>query len=98
MWYRFVPDSIRASNFEDWRRQRSSRFVTPRNCGLKWLKIGLPPPLQFRSLADSAQVMGYLFGRDAAEYVLTEERTEWSMSLGITLDTKSDLARSLKSV
>ncbi len=32
--------------------------------------------------------MGYPFGRDAAQYVVRNGRAEWTMSLGITCDTK----------
>ncbi len=91
MWYRFIPDDIQANTFEDWRQQRVARIQSPRNCGLTWFKRGIRVPLQFDSLKESANVMGYLFGRDAAQYVVSTGRTEWIMSLGITCDRKQDL-------
>ena len=40
--------------------------------------------------------MGHLFGRDAALEVLKNKQTIWSMSMGITWDTKKSLAKILE--
>lgn len=93
MWFKFIPDRIAAEDFEDWRRKRASAIGSPRNAGLSWLKKGIAAPLQFSSLRESAFVMGYLFGRDAAQYVINNRKTEWSMSLGITCNTKEELRK-----
>lgn len=91
MWFRHIPDNIRAKDFEEWRRKRSGSISSARNCGLTWVKKGIRVPLQFSSVTESANVMGYLFGRDAVETILTNSRTEWIMSLGITLDNKESI-------
>lgn len=93
IWFRYVPDTIRAQNFEEWRRKRAASIRSPRNCNLTWLKRGLNVPLQFASIQDSASVMGYLFGRDAAHEIIETNRLEWSMSLGVTMDTKEDIGK-----
>lgn len=91
MWFKHIPDNIRAKDFEEWRRKRSGAITSARNCGLTWVKKGIHVPLQFSSVTESANVMGYLFGRDAVEAILTNSRTEWIMSLGITLDNKKSI-------
>lgn len=96
MWHRFIPDNILASDFEDWRQQRSKKIGSPRNCGLTWYKKGLRVPLQFSTLKESANVMGYLFGRDAAQCIIKNNLTEWMMSLGITCDTKESIKKILE--
>ncbi len=93
MWFKFIPDKIAAHDFEEWYRKRSSSIITPRNTNLKWLKKGISVPLQFSSLKESVFVMGYLFGRDAAQYIINNSKTEWSMSLGITCNTKEELKK-----
>lgn len=96
MWFNYVPDKILVDNFEDWRRERSVLIKTPRNANLTWMKKGISVPLQFDSLKESAQVMGYLFGRDAAQYIVKTGRLEWSMSIGITCNTKKEIAKILE--
>jgi hypothetical protein len=97
MWFKFIPDQIVAHDFEEWRRKRASLIASPRNSGLNWLKRGIAVPLQFSSLKEAAFVMGYLFGRDAAQYVINGGKTEWSMSLGITCNTKEELNKIIQS-
>jgi HEAT repeat protein len=97
MWYRFIPDRIVAQNFEEWRYKRSAEISSPRNCGLTWFKRGVAVPLQFGSLKEAAFVMGHLFGRDAAQYVVNSGKIEWGMSLGITCNTKEELGAIIKS-
>jgi ubiE/COQ5 methyltransferase family. len=96
MWYRYIPDSIPAKDFEDWRKKRAAAITTPRNCGLAWFKRGVVAPLQFSSIKEAASVMGYLFGRDAAQYVIKSGKVEWEMSLGITCNTKEEIKNILK--
>ena len=96
MWFKYIPDSIRASNFEEWRDKRSKMIFSPRNCNLTWYKRGLLVPLQFSSLNESAFVMGNLFGRDAAKEVMENNKIRWHMSLGITYNTKKELKKIIK--
>ncbi len=98
MWFKYIPDSIRAPNFEEWRVSRSSRIISPRNCNLSWIKKGIIVPLQFSSIEESASVMGHLFGKEAAEYVIKNNKTTWSMSLGITCNTKKEILKIIKSI
>ncbi len=91
MWFKYIPDDIRAKNFEEWRTVRSSKINSARNCGLKWFKKGINVPLQFSSLKESSMVMGYLFGRDAAQSIILKNQLDWSMSMGITLNTKEEI-------
>jgi|GEM_PF-876759 len=96
MWYKYIPDNIKARDFEEWRSKRSKIISSPRNCNLSWFKKGIQVPLQFSSLKESAEVMGYLFGKDAAEYVVENEKTEWMMHMGITFNTKKELKEIIK--
>lgn len=97
MWYKFIPDKISARDFEEWRQNRAAAILSPRNAGLNWLKKGIAAPLQFASLKEAALVMGHLFGRDAAQYVINSGKTEWNMSMGITCNTKEELLNIIKS-
>jgi len=96
MWFKYIPDSIKARNFEEWRLKRCQMISSPRNCNLTWFKKGISVPLQFSSLSESAYVIGHLFGRDAAKYVIDHQKTRWSMSMGITYDTKKELRKIIK--
>lgn len=96
MWYRYIPDEIRAHSFEEWRNERSSRIKTARNCNLTWYKKNLQIPLIFDSLEESVNVMGHLFGRDAAMHILDTEKRIWWMTMGITWNTKQDLKNILR--
>ena len=96
MWFNYIPDQIVAEDFEGWRRKRADSVKSPRNCNLKWMKKSLQVPLQFPTLQESVQVMGYLFGRDAASYIIKNGKAEWTMSLGITCNTKIEIANIIK--
>jgi len=98
MWFKYIPDNIDANNFEEWRRVRSTLIESPRNCKLTWIKKGILVPLQFSSIEESANVMGHLFGKEAAEYIIKNNKTDWSMSLGITHNTKEELLKILKTL
>jgi len=37
--------------------------------------------------------MGHLFGRDALEEILKHKKTSWTMSIGITYNTKEELEK-----
>lgn len=97
LWFKYIPDSIQAKTFEEWRRKRSETIVGARNCNLTWFKQGIIAPLQYASLAESVHVMGYLFGRDAAKYIIKNRKTNWNMSLGITVDNKESLKKIIDS-
>ncbi len=92
-WYRHIPDGIDAKDFETWRVKRKEKILSPRNCNLTWYKTGINVPLQYNNLKEAAKIMGYLFGRDAAENVINNNITEWNMSLGITLNTKAEIEK-----
>jgi hypothetical protein len=94
-WFKYIPDEIGEFDFERWRRRRASEFDSPRNCNLSWYKTGITVPLQYHNLKESVQTMGHLFGRDAAENIIDNQKTEWTMSLGITLNTKEDIRKIL---
>ncbi len=93
MWFKYIPDSINADNFEEWRSRRSAGISSPRNCGLSWLKKGLSVPLEFSNLKESVFVMSHLFGRDAAEDIIRNSKKAWNMSLGITYNTKDEIRK-----
>ena len=95
MWYKYIPDDIKATSFENWRKIRSSRITSPRNCNLTWYKKNLQLPLIFRNLEESVNVMGHLFGRDAATSILKSEKKIWWMAYGITWDTKESIKNAL---
>ena len=97
-WFKYIPDSIQAKTFEEWRRKRSEGISGARNCELSWFKKGIAVPLQFSSLSESVDVMGYLFGRDAAKSIIKNRKTNWNMSVGITIDTKESLRKIIKNI
>ena len=96
MWYKYIPDNIKASNFEEWRNIREESIKTPRNCDLSWYKTNIKVPLLYDTLEETINVMGHLFGRDAALEILKNRRRMWWMSLGITWDDKNSLSKILK--
>ena len=67
------------------------------NCE-KWilLKKNIRVPLLYDTLEETINVMGHLFGRDAAIEILKNKRTMWWMSLGITWDNKESISKILK--
>lgn len=93
LWYRYAPDDARATDFDEWREKKSASFLTARGAGLAWRTRGVRVPLQFSSLSEAARVIGHLFGRDAAQQVVSRDKMHFELSLGITRDTKKDLAR-----
>lgn len=95
MWYRYIPDDITASNFEEWRRSREATIKSARNCDLTWYKKNIKVPLLYDTLEETINVMGHLFGRDAALDILNSKKTMWMMSLGITWDNKESLEKIL---
>lgn len=96
MWYKYIPDNIRAGNYEEWRSIRENDIESPRNCNLTWYKKNIRVPLLYDTLEETVNVMGHLFGRDAALDILKNKKTMWWMSLGITWDNKESLSRILK--
>ena len=96
MWYKYIPDNIKAANFEEWRKIREASITSARNCDLTWLKKNIRVPLLYDTLEETINVMGHLFGRDAAIEILKNKRTMWWMSLGITWDNKESLSKILK--
>lgn len=96
MWYKYIPDNIKAANFEEWRKIREASIKSARNCNLTWYKKNLSVPLLYDTLEETINVMGHLFGRDAALEILKNKRNMWWMSLGITWDNKKTLAKILK--
>lgn len=95
-WYQHIPDNINAKDFKTWRLQRMGKFESPRNCDLTWYKTKLLVPLLFCDVRESAYIMGYLFGRDAADEIIRTNRTRWQMSLGITINTKEEIGLIIK--
>ena len=96
MWYKYIPDIIKAASFEEWRITRESSIKTARNCNLTWLKKNIRVPLLYDTIEETINVMGHLFGRDAAIEILKNKKTMWWMSLGITWDNKESLSKILK--
>lgn len=70
MWYKYIPDNIKAANFEEWRKIREASIDNPRNCNLTWYKKNIKVPLLYDTLEETINVMGHLFGRDAALEIL----------------------------
>ncbi|MBQ1496486.1 MAG: methyltransferase domain-containing protein [Bacilli bacterium] len=96
MWYKYIPDNIKASNFEEWRKNREESITSPRNCDLSWYKTNLKVPLLYDTLEETINVMGHLFGRDAALEILKSRKRMWWMSLGITWNDKKSISKILK--
>ena len=96
VWYKYIPDNIKAANYEEWRRAREASITSARNCDLTWYKKNIRVPLIYDTLEETINVMGHLFGRDAALDILKSKKNMWWMSLGITWDNKESLAKVLK--
>lgn len=97
MWYRYIPDNIYAKNFEEWRKKRANSIDNgARNCNLSWFKKSMNIPLQFGSLQESSSVMGCLFGAEASKSIIKNNRADWNMSIGITINTKESLRQIIK--
>ena len=96
MWYKYIPDNIKAANFEEWRKNREASINSARNCDLTWYKKNIKVPLLYDTLEETINVMGHLFGRDAALEILKSKRNMWWMSLGITWDNKDSLSKILR--
>ena len=95
VWFGRAPANIQAHDSYDSHRSRGAAADKKSKSGLTWFKRGLSVPLQFSSLREAASVMGYLFGRDVAREIVLFGRTEWLMSVGMTHDTKNDLAQAI---
>jgi ubiquinone/menaquinone biosynthesis C-methylase UbiE len=92
LWFRFVPEpDFRRESIETWRKRRRSRIRSPRNCHLTFVKTNLRVPLLFDTPTDAAMVLGHLFGFSAGEWVAQQQRCEFSIHVGVTVDSKSDL-------
>lgn len=99
LWYRFVPEpDFRRESFEDWRRRRKQKIKSPRNCHLTFIKKNLRVPLFFDHADEAAYVLGFLFGFTAGEWVKSQRRSEFSINVGVTLDSKEELVNSIKNI
>ncbi|HTJ53290.1 MAG TPA: methyltransferase domain-containing protein [Cyclobacteriaceae bacterium] len=97
LWYRFVPEpDFRRESFEEWRKRRKNKINSPRNCHLTFIKRNIKVPLLFENAEEAAYVLGFLFGFTAGEWVTSQRRCEFSINVGITLDTKTQLSESIK--
>lgn len=95
MWYKYIPDGIRSRNFEEWRKNRAVSIKSTRNSNLSWYKRGIKVPLEFDNAETAARVMGYLFGRSAAEEIIRTRQIRWSISAGITINSKESIGNIL---
>ncbi len=99
LWYRFVPEpDFRRESFEEWRKRRKSKIISPRNCHLTFVKKNLKVPLLFDNAEEAAYVLGFLFGFTAGEWVTSQRRCEFSINVGITLDTREQLTDSISKI
>ena len=80
VWYKYIPDNIKAANYEEWRRAREASITSARNCDLTWYKKNIRVPLIYDTLEETINVMGHLFGRDAALDILKSKKKMWWMS------------------
>lgn len=96
LWFKYIPDNLGAYEFETWRKLKADKIKSPRNCDLKWFKTGIDVPLQFNNVKEAAYIMGNLFGRDCATYIVNNDKIEWNMSIGITLNTKKEIEDIIK--
>lgn len=96
LWYRFVPEpTFRRESIEEWRKRRRDRIHSARNCFLTFVKRNLRVPLVFDSANQAATILGYLFGFSAGEWVSQQQRCEFSIHIGITSDTTSQLENAI---
>lgn len=96
MWYKYIPDSVISNSFEHWSSKKIREFKSPRNCNLKWFKRQIKSQLRFDSLEDSVKVMSSLFGRDCIDEIIEKKKTAWWLSLGITINTKTEIKKALE--
>lgn len=97
LWYRFVPEpDFRRETFAEWRKRRRQRITSPRNCHLTFEVKKLEVPLLFKNWQKAAEVVGHLFGQSAGYWMGQQQRSELLISVGITLDTKDSLKKSIE--
>jgi len=96
LWYRFVPEpDFRRESIEEWRNRRRSRIQTTRNCHLTFVKRNIEVPLLFPNAADASFVLGHLFGYSAGEWVARQQRCEFSIKVGITIDSREGVENAI---
>jgi SAM-dependent methyltransferase len=99
LWYRFVPEpDFRRESFEDWRKRRKSKILSARNCHLTFIKKNVRVPLLFENPYDAANVLGFLFGYTAGEWVINHRKSEFSINIGITYNTREQLLDSIDNI
>ena len=97
LWYRFVPEpDFRQETLDEWRSRRRSRLSSTRNCGLTFKVRTLRVPLLFPTPEESAHTLGFLFGHSAGEWIARERRTEFSIDVGVTHDTREQIEHTLE--
>lgn len=96
MWYKYIPDTIKANTFEHWSSKKEKINNGARNCNLKWYKRKIKSQVKFDSLEESVRIMGMLFGRDCIDEILDQNRTSWWLSMGITYNTRDELGKILE--
>jgi len=96
-WYSYI-ENHGAPDFESYRKLRMNPISSARNCNPTWLKKHINVPLRFNNKLQAAKVMSHLFGRCAFEDIAQSKKTDWTMSLGITMDTKKSLQKAIQSM
>jgi SAM-dependent methyltransferase/HEAT repeat protein len=93
LWYRFVPEpDFRRETLNEWRARRRARIDSTRNCHLTFVAKNLRVPLLFATPEEAAETLGFLFGNSAGEWVCKQRRTEFSIAVGVTSDSKERIA------
>jgi SAM-dependent methyltransferase len=96
LWYRFIAEpDFRRERLDEWRTRRRARIRSPRNCGLTFVARGLRVPLAFPTVEEASSTLGYLFGYAAGEWVSAQRRSEFSIDVGITVDSREQIGARL---
>lgn len=69
-----------------------------RNCNLNWYRNDIQATLRFDNLVQRDYVIYNLFGNNAKNYYMNFNKLEWSMHMGITINTKEQIKAILKSL
>lgn len=96
MWYKYVPDEVKAKTFEHWSNKKQKLITSARNCNLRWYKRRVGTQLKFDTLEESVKTMGILFGKDCVEDIINRNKKTWWLSLGITYNTKQEIGKILE--
>lgn len=81
--------------FELWKKyikiDYSNKVKLIRNCNLSWYKSDIDCVVKFSNIKERDKVLGNFFGADFVKDYSDNNKLEWGISMGITLNTKKEI-------